>query len=243
MVTEHLADVLHLFPGGAVDDAALPLPGRQKPQQLLILEFRLYDLKVEIRAVKPRHNPEGIFELQNPLHIPPHFFRSGGRKRSHHRAAGQFLQKLDNPKVAGAEILPPLGNAVGLVHCYEGDVQFFRNRSEPGIIQPFRRDIDNLIPTGKQIPVGRLHLCPGQSAVEKGRAHACRLQRHHLIPHQGDQGRYDQGNARHHQCGKLVAHALPTAGWHNTEYVPPGQSRVNQFLLPRAKAGIAEDAL
>ena len=61
VVTEHLADVLHLFPGGAVDDAALPLPGRQKPQQLLILEFRLYDLKVEIRAVKPRHNPEGIF--------------------------------------------------------------------------------------------------------------------------------------------------------------------------------------
>ena len=243
VVMQQLANALHLFPGGAVDDAAFPLlPGKQTEKRF-VLGLRLDDFKIQVRTVKSRDLPHRTAQLQNPLHILLHAPGRGGGERPNHRALRKAVDKLHDSQIAGAEILSPLGDAVGFVHRDKGYVQLLHHAAEARIVQPFRGDIDDLVPPGQQIAVCRLHLRSREGAVQKRGGNARRLQRHHLIPHQGDQGRDDQSNSRQHQRRELVAHAFSAAGGHDAEYVLPGKHAVNELLLPRPEAGIAKDPL
>ena len=132
---------------------------------------------------------------------------------------------------------------MGFVHRDKGYVQLLHHAAEARIVQPFRGDIDDLVSPRQQIAVRRLHLRPREGAVQKRGRNARRLQCHHLIPHQGDQGRDDQSNSRQHQRRELVAHAFSAAGGHNAKHVLTGKHAVNELLLPRPEAGIAKDPL
>ena len=94
VVAQQLADALHLFPGGAVDDAAFPLPPGQQPEKRLVLGLRLDDFKIQVRSVEARDLPHRTAQLQNPLHVLLHAPGRGGGERAHHRALWQAVDEL-----------------------------------------------------------------------------------------------------------------------------------------------------
>ena len=94
VVAQQLADALHLFSGGAVDDAAFPLPSGKQPEKRLVLGLRLDDFKIQVRPVKARDLPHRTAQLQNPLHVLLHAPGSGGGERAHHRTLWQTVDEL-----------------------------------------------------------------------------------------------------------------------------------------------------
>ena len=59
LALQKFADCLHIFPGGAIDDAAPMLPQRQQGQKLHPFVFRAADFKAKIGPVKTRDNLQG----------------------------------------------------------------------------------------------------------------------------------------------------------------------------------------
>ena len=243
VVLEQFADTLHLLPGGAINNAAFPLPSGHEPQEFIVLLLRFQNLEEEVGPVETRHLPDRVLQLQNPLHILPDLLGGGGGIGTDHRPFGQAVNKIQDPQITGPEILAPLGNAVGLVHRDKGYGDPLCYRTESAVIQSLGSHIHDFILPRQQIPVHRLHLGRIQGAVDIGSGNAGGFQRHDLIPHQGNQGRDHQGNTRQHQGGNLIAHALTAAGGHDTEDITARQNAVDQGLLTGSEAGIAENPL
>ena len=119
--------------------------------------------------------------------VVPHPGRRRGRERAHHRAIRQAVHELLDAQIAGAEVLPPLADAVGLVHRHHADELFLREALEARHFQPLRGHIDDLIPA---LPGAAEHqglLVVGEAVVEESRRHPRLHQRPHLVLHQADQ--------------------------------------------------------
>ena len=115
--------------------------------------------------------------------VLPHMGRGGGRKGSHHRALGQAVHKRLDAQVAGAEVLPPLTDAVGLVHRDHADLPLLRKPLEARHLQPLRSHIDDLIPPSRRGGASEL-LVIRQAVVQESCRHTGLYQRPHLILHQ-----------------------------------------------------------
>ena len=113
---ELLRHPLHLFPGGAVDDAAVLgmlgdellqrrhfIGGAQHPErQVFPVESRDPDLRL----------PQG--KMRQDV-VPDSRRRRSGKGRQN-RPARKLFHKGRDGHVGGPEVVPPLGHAVGLVH-------------------------------------------------------------------------------------------------------------------------------
>jgi hypothetical protein len=78
------------------------------------------------------------------------------------------------------------------------------------------------------------------AGMDAGGAHAGFLQRRHLVLHQGDQRRDDDGGARPQQGRDLVAQRLAAARGHQHQGVAAGRDVLDDLRLPAAEGGIAE---
>jgi hypothetical protein len=65
----------------------------------------------------------------------------------------------------------------------------------------------------------------------------------HLVAHQREQRRDDDGQAALHMRRQLVAHRLAAAGRHDRENRRAGENGVDDFGLSRPEVAVAEDAL
>ena len=240
-VLEEIADSLHIFPGCAVDNAAFALSGGQKPQQFPVLTLRMPDFEIQIRPVKACDAAQRVLQLQQPPDILLHLFGGSGRIGTHHRPLGQSLDKLHDPKVAGPEILAPLGDAVGFIHRNKGNGHFFRKGGKTLAVQPLRRHIQDLDIAHIEIAVHIFRfpgsLCTVQVCCRNARSVQCL----DLIPHQGDQRRDHHCQPRQQQSRDLIAHAFTAAGGHDAQHIPAGQYPIDQFFLPRSEFFIAVD--
>jgi hypothetical protein len=61
------------------------------------------------------------------------------------------------------------------------------------------------------------------------------LQLRDLIPHQGNQGRDDNGQSIPQKRGQLVAERLAATRWHHGEYVSPIEDRADNVALARSE--------
>ena len=84
-------------------------------------------------------------------------------------------------------------------------------------------------------------LAGGERAVDVGGRHARLLKRGHLVFHQGDEGRYHQGDALARQRRDLKAGRLAGARGHDAQSVAPLHDSINQRLLPGAEGAVTED--
>ena len=156
---------------------------------------------------------------------------------------GQRLQKFRDFQIAGTEILSPLGDAVGLIHRQKIDGQLPGQRQKPLSQQPLRGNIDDFVPALPQVSVHQPQLLPSQRAVDVGGRNAGTFQRHHLIAHQGDQGRHHQRDSRQQQSRDLIAQAFPSAGGHDAEDIPTSQLGIDERLLRPPELGITKDLM
>ena len=234
------ADLLHAGAGGAVDDAALSAPLLDQVQQGGQLSLGAPHVQEQVGAVETGDLAQGILQLQALRNVVPHLCCGGGGEGGHHRAAGEGVQKLGDLQIAGAEVLSPLGDAVGLVHGHQRDGNFPGESGKSLAAQALRRDIQQLVGPLIGPAVHQPDLVRGQRAVEVGGVHPGLPQGGHLVLHQRDEGGDHQSDPGQHQSGDLVAQGFSASGGHDPQDVPPGENRTDQPLLTRAEAVIAE---
>ena len=242
VLPQGLTEPLHRGPGGTVDDAAAPLPLPQQLQHGGALVPGLPHVEKEVGPVKARHRPHRVPEPQQRHDVPLHQVRGRGGEGPHGGPPGQGGEKVRDAPVAGPEVLPPLGDAVGLVHRHERDGQLLRQGGEVLRLQPLRSHIEEPVGPLPQPVIDRPPLRSGKGAVEKRRRDARLLQCHHLVLHQGDEGRDHQRHPRQQQCRHLIAEGLAPAGGHDAQGIPPRQQGVDQGLLPLPEFPVAEAA-
>ena len=177
------ADLFHPFAGGAVDDAALLPPGLQQGEQLLQLVLGAAHLEVQVGPVKAGDVHKGMAQPQQGENVPPHPGGGRGGKGGDHRPPGQLVHKVRDVQVAGAEVLPPLGDAVGLVDDHHAHLHFLGKVQKLRGEQALRRHIDDLVQAGPGVAQCLLILPPGEAAVEIGPPHAVLHQGGHLVLH------------------------------------------------------------
>ena len=235
--------LVHLPGGTAIDDARIvPLPEHKFEQNFGLLAGQgPAGGKIEVGPVEAGGHLVGGVEFQMGADVLPHMGRGGGRKGSHHRALGQAVHKCLDAQVAGAEVLPPLTDAVGLVHRDHADLPLLRKPLEARHLQPLRSHIDDLIPP---LPGAAEHqglLVVRQAVVQESCRHTGLYQRPHLILHQAHQRRDHDGDARQQQGRHLIADGLARTCGHHGQHILPGQQAGDDLLLPRAEAVVAKD--
>ena len=171
-------------------------------------------------------------ELEVAADVVPHPGRRRGRERAHHRAIRQAVHKGFDAQVAGPEVLPPLADAVGLVHRHHADELFLREALEARHFQPLRGHIDDLIPALAGAVQHQGFLVVGEAVVEEGRR---------LVLHQADQRRHHDGNARQKQRRHLIADGFARTGGHHRQHILPVQQPPDDVLLSGAETVVAKN--
>ena len=136
---------IDVFAGGAVDDAALAGVAAHIVRHKGVLAAGGLDPVVEVGAVKPGNDNLRVAQTQRLGDVVLDLAGGCGRKRTDDGPPGQAVDEVQDAQVAGAEILPPLADAVGLVHRQHGNFGRRGKALEGGAFQPLRRDVDDLV--------------------------------------------------------------------------------------------------
>ena len=129
---------------------------------------------------------------------------------------------------------------MGFVDGDEAQVQGLQEAAEAGHTDPFRGHIEQAHLAGLGLALGGGGGAAVQAAVDEGGGDAVGAQGVHLVLHQGDEGRYHQGQAAHSEGGQLVAEGLAAAGGHYDQAVAAGQGVGDDRFLPGAEGVVAE---
>ena len=240
---EQAGRLVHLLRSAAIDDTRVVALPEHKVQQLLglLAGQGAARLEVEVGPVEAGRHLIGLMELEVAADVVPHPGRRRGRERAHHRAIRQAVHELLDAQIAGAEVLPPLADAVGLVHRHHADELFLCEALEARHFQPLRGHIDDLIPA---LPGAAEHeglLVVGEAVVKEGRRHTGLHQRPHLVLHQADQRRHHDGDSRQKQRRHLIADGFARTGGHHRQHILPVQQPPDDVLLPGAETVVAKN--
>ena len=114
--------------------------------------------------------------------------------------------------------MPPLRNAVGLIHGIERYLYLLEKCDVLGLCKGFRGHIKQFCRSGHQVILNLGELGPRQGGIqEMGYALVARHESPYgiyLILHQGNKRGNDYGRTFHDQGRKLVAQRLPSTGRH-----------------------------
>ncbi len=108
------------------------------------------------------------------------------------------------------------------------------------VVEALRCDVEKLQRAGAEPVEDRALLGGVEARVEPRRVDAAPLQEVDLILHQRDQRRDDDRHPVEQQRRQLVAEALARPGREDGERGPPGEERLDNLFLSRAKAVEAE---
>jgi hypothetical protein len=238
---QELGRGLDLLARHAVDDARLPLGSRTQEGQELplgaVLELHeVADVRpVEARGEDPRRPQAQLADDVGPRQVV------GRGRQGQARHAGEKLGQLAEPGVLGAEVVPPLGHAVGLVDGEERQGDLRQALQKARHEQPFGRYVEQIEPPGPEALFDVPRLGGGQGGIEERGAHAVLGQGLDLVAHEGDEGRDHQGRARADQGRDLVAQGLAAARGHKHHGVAAGQHCLDDGFLGAYEAVVAED--
>ena len=169
--------------------------------------------------------------------------RDRGRRRGRQRQDGldaKLLGHMRQTQILGPKVVPPLRDAVGLVHRHHRHLGPRQPADELLARQPLRRDIKQLEPAGPDAVIHARRLGRRQRGIEPRRRNAPRLERLDLIPHQGDQRRDHDRQAVQEQAGQLIAERFAGTCRKERECTTACQQRRDHLLLAGAEQGVAE---
>ena len=167
-------------------------------RRLLAVAPRRLDLVEEVGPREAGDERLRLAEVQLLDDVAAH--RVGGRGgQGDRRRIAQHAAELAQPRVVGAEIVPPLADAVGLVHGQELQAHGPDRLEKPRAAEPLGHDVDQ--PVARRRPCVEPGVLLGQRerAVDERDRQAQCLELIDLVLHQGDQRRDDQRQAVEHQ--------------------------------------------
>ena len=153
--------------------------------------------------------------------------------------APEIARGVGEAEVVGAEVVAPLRDAVGLVDDEQADPRVARcARRSPATRSARAR---RTAAAARPRPRARARrgwppasCCALTSATRPG---ATAPQRLHLVLHQRDERRDDDGQVPAHQRRELVAERLARAGGHDDEHVAAGQRGRARLACPGRNSG------
>ena len=148
---EQLVDRLHLLARRAIDDAGQTAIVVKQAEQRCVLVGRFGHAEVQVFAVKARDLNDRVVQ---PQHRQDVLANALGRRRGERRdggAPGQCVQKVRDLEIARPEVLPPLGDAVRLVHGDQRNAHRARGREEPRRLKALRSDVDDAVLSARRV--------------------------------------------------------------------------------------------
>jgi hypothetical protein len=213
-------------------------PGHGPTRAFRLVATHVYS-EGQIGAIEALPDGHGAREAEDP-----HDIGSGGRggcrrERDRGRRA-QLLPVSADRAVVWPELVPPLADAVRLVHGEQARVEA---HPVEHALESLGRHVEQLESAGpERVPHRASHLgLLGAAQVRGGDAPA--PERRHLVLHQRDQRRDHEREPREQQRRHLEAERLPASGGQDGETITPAQRREHDAPLVEAEAGVAPDLL
>ena len=151
-----------------------------------------------------------------PSHVFEHFGCGGRRVSAPNRSREKRLEVLDVLE-GRTKVVPPLGDAVSLIHNDGRHVPMFVAREKQRMFQALRREVQELGFSESDVVQNAVAVVSDPGF----RANALAPQRLALILHQGDEGSHDKAKATAGQCGELKAQAFAAPGGQQGKRVAP----------------------
>ena len=210
--------------GNAVTDAS----------DLAGLVLGLADYVTEVGTLEAGFQDEFFLEGKAVHDIPGHKGSSGGGER-YHRGI-YLLSDITYLKVIGAEVIAPLGYAVGFVH-HIGHVENAQVCVESPGFQALRAKVQELvIPVGGVVK-GKVHFTAVHACMDGHSPYAAGFKVLDLVFHEGYQGRDHKGYSVLHEGRHLEAHALAASRWEDGKDVTALQC-IGDYLLLHGPEGL-----
>ena len=236
---EALCHTVRRGPRSAIDDAAIHRSRFDEVQNLLRRLLLGNDAIGEVRTVEARHKNLRLAKAQVLDDVIPHAL--GGRRRECHEwNVGKPLPKPGDLAILGAEIMAPLGYAVGLVNGDRGDVPSAEIFLPVVEHEALRRCVEELVAALVQPCEARFRFLHAKRGIQKCRLHTRSLQLVHLILHQSNQRRNNERQTLPQQRRQLEAQRLAAACGQQRKRVPPGEVCLHDLALKWAKSIVAE---
>ncbi len=224
----------------AINDAGAAAPRGDQPDQLahwivFAGQSRKGDRGAPERAdEQARRTGEQIFD-----NVGPGARRGGRRGRDDLRRAERIGESSD-PAIVGAEIMPPLRDAMRLVHGEGAHIRLAQEGERFRVAQTLRREIEQPQPAQFEAVMDPSPGFRRDVGVQGGGGQPERLELARLIAHQGDQRRHHQGQARTKKRRELIDHGFAGAGGGEDENVLAVERGLKRAGLARQKIGKAE---
>ena len=234
------------FPREGVDNARLPRPAIEEIQQLL-LGIRLgCDGKLDVGPVEARDVKFCRATEQLGHDVAPGRLVGRRRKGTNGNSRKRVAQLLEHV-IFRPEGGSPLGDAMGLIDGDQLDIEPRECGDHALRHQAFGRKIEKPhIACRHPSPDGDI-LFPAGRRIDRLGRDTRQFQCRHLILHQRDERRHDDGEAAPRQRRNLIAKRLAGPRRHHRENIAAGDERIDNRLLPRPKAleaeGLAENVV
>ena len=240
LVAELLGHLLHLLARHAVDDAGIAATLGQKGQQLLAWRLLGHDAIEDVGSVEAGEKALGLLQVQAAGHLfAGTGIRGGGERQARH--AGKVFGQLTELHVFRAEVMAPLGHAVGFVDGEQGDRQALEEVQHARLDQALGRKIEQLDLAALQLRSDGSLLFAGHGGVERGRRHAQFQQGGDLVVHQRDQRRDHHGHAGPQQGRHLIAQGLAAARGHQHQRIATAGHALDDPGLVATERVVAKD--
>ena len=193
----------------------------------------------QVRAVEPGDEHRRVVEVELVGDVAAD--EVGGRRgQGDARGRAEPLAGQADPRVIGAEVVPPLADAVRLVDRQQGRLDPRHHLDEPAAAEPLRGDVDEVVPPRLDLVNPRELLGRVERAVDQRGPDSPLRQGIDLVFHQGDERADDQGQAGQKERGQLVAEALAASGRHHAEDIALPQDLFDHLALTRPEPLQAE---
>ncbi len=184
----------------------------------------------QVRPVEAGHDRVRLLDPEPGADVGDDGGRGGGRKREHALGA-ELAGALGQLQVVGPEVVAPLRDAVRLVDREERDSRLREAGEEALVVEPLRRDVQELQRALLQPIEDRALLGGVEARIEPRGLDPVPLQEVDLVLHQRDQRRDHDRQPAEEEGRKLVAEALAGPGRKDRERRSPGEERLDDPFL------------
>ena len=172
---------------------------------------------------------DGLRPREPALDVLRHAGRGGGCKCDHR--CGHPLPQAADQQIVRSEVIPPLRDAVGLVHHDETDVQHVKIGTEKRGIETFWRNVQELESSVSSVVECNVHFAPVHPRVDAQCPDATGVEVLYLVLHKGDQRSDHQCEALAHEGRDLEAHGLAASRREDGKHVPAFQRGPDDLSL------------
>ncbi|MBZ5534960.1 MAG: hypothetical protein LAO31_03310 [Acidobacteriia bacterium] len=160
--------------------------------------------KKKVLPIESGDKEPGLAKAELEGDVAANFGRGRGGE-CNHAGATQVLDRGLEPQVIGTKVMPPLGNAVRLVHCEQVHLKAREPFGKHPAPKALRRYVEEFVGTAAERRDADSLFFQSQRGVDEGGGNRAPGQGVDLVLHQSDQGRDDQGDPSEGQGRKLVA--------------------------------------